>query len=169
MKPDYTKYTYLELLDALNCIDRKLYPERVKDINDELVNIVEKMKNVGFRFPFHGIPSQGFLDGGERPKNLWQKIKSIFNFSDKPIKVYGNIDASISEGANGSFSLTSVAAYMIEDKGFLSLILRGEFHHNDRETHEVARIKIDASNITRLKKLLEIAEADIQSCNLTTG
>jgi hypothetical protein len=168
MTPDFSKYTYFELLDALNSIDREKHPERVKEINEELINIVEKMENVGFRLPFHGIPAVEFIKE-ELPKGLWHKIKSVFNFSDKPLKVYGNIDASISEGESGRYNLTSVAAYMIEDKGFLNLVLRGQFYDNSREVHEEARIKINASNIARLKEMLTLAEADIKAKNLTSG
>ena len=168
MKPDFSKYTYFELIDALNNIDGEEYPERVKEINEELSNIVEKMKNVGFRLPFHGIPSAGFLR--DKPKRgLWHKLKSVFSSSDKPVKFYGNVDAGISEGEKGSYYLTSVAAYMIEEKGFLNLVLRGQYYNNSGEVHEEARIKINASNITRLKELLMVAEADIKERNLTSG
>ena len=166
MTPDYSKYTYFELLDTLNSIDREEHPERVKEINEELINIVEKMENVGFRLPFQGIPSAEFIKE-EPPKGLWHKIKSVFTFSDKPLKAYGNIDASISEGESGRYNLTSVAAYMIEEKGFLYLVLRGQFYDNNYELHEEARIKINASNVTRLKDILTLAEADIKTKNLT--
>jgi len=58
---------------------------------------------------------------------------------------------------------------MIEEKGFLNLVLRGQFYSNGREDHEEARIKINASNITRLKELLILVEADIKAKNLTGG
>lgn len=163
MNPDFSKYTYFELLDALRSIDSEKYPEKVKEINDELVNVVEKMKEVGFRFPFYGIPSEGFLGGGEHRKSFWNKLKSALGFStDNPIKNYGNIDASISGADHGSYNFTSVAAYMVEDKGNLSLVLRGQFYNTSSEAHEVARIKIDGSNISRLKDLLEVVQTDIE-------
>jgi len=165
MKPDYSKYTYFELLDSLESIDREAFPERIEEINNELINVVEKMKALGFRLPFFGIPSDGFLKDEKQPTNLWDKLKSAFSSSDKPIKIYGNFDASISGDDRGNYYLTAVAAYMIEEKGSLNLVLRGQYEDSENEFEEVSRIKLNASNITRLRHLLEVAEEDIKLKN----
>ncbi len=154
------------VLDCLNTIDRESYPERVEDIKKELENIVEKMDQLGLIFPFYGIPSDGFLEQKKGPKSLWEKVKSAFSCTDKPIKIYGNVDASISGGVMSNYSFSSVSAYLIEEGGMLKFVLRGESSDRNNDYIDVARIKVDASNVGRLRDLLERVEADIKSNNL---
>ena len=172
MNPDYSKYTYFELLDSLKNIDSDKHPERAErirsELKHELVNINKEFKALGLRFPSLGIPSDDFLIEEEQPKTLWERMKNAFSFADKPIKVYGDIDASISENSNGKYHLTTVAAYLTEEEGMLNLVLRGEQYGGiDPDALNVARIKICASNIGRLKELIEQVEADIRSRDLT--
>lgn len=173
MKPDYSKYTYFELLDALKNIDSEKHPQRAEQIRSglkiELVNLNEKINELGLRFPSLGIPSDDFIKE-ERPKTFWGKLKTAFSFSDKPIKIYGDIEASISENASGKYHLTTVAAYLTEEDGVLNLVLRGEQYGGiDPDNLNVSRIKICASNIGRLKELIMQVEADIQIQDLTSG
>ncbi len=173
MEPDYSKYTYFELLDVLENVDSEKYPERVdrlrKELKVELVNINESIQKLGLRMPLIGIPSDDFLKEEEQPKTFLQKLTSVFDDSEKPVKTYGNIDASISGKEAGKYHYEGVSAYMVEEDGALNLVLRGEYFHVISDTLEVARIKVNASNISRLMCLLEKSEADIKSKNLTSG
>jgi hypothetical protein len=162
MIPDFSKYTYFELLDSLKSIDRVAYPERVELIEKEL-------ELVRHKFPFLGIPTEGFLLD-ENPKSFWEKIKDAFS-GDKPVKVYGNIDAYVSEDPTGKFHASSVAAYLVEDYGNLNLVLRGSYQDSvyvDGGSGEV-RLKINASSMKRLKEVIEQVESDINKKDLTSG
>jgi hypothetical protein len=46
MEPDFSKYSIVELREALNSIDKKKYPERVVLINDRLNKLESDMKTL---------------------------------------------------------------------------------------------------------------------------
>ena len=161
MSPDFTKYTYFELLDALESIDRIAYPDRVKLIEQEL-------ELIRYKFPFLGIPTDGFRVNDET-ESIWKKMKEAL-CEDKPLKIYGNIEAEVSENNAGKFHTSSVSAYMVEEYGSLNLVLRGQYQDtlNVDSGGGVARLKINASNLNRLKDLLEEVESDLIRKDLTS-
>ncbi len=162
MTPDFSKYTYFELLDSLENVDRLSYPERAEVIEKEL-------ERISHRLPFLGIPTDDF-QVDEKPKSFWAKIKDMFS-GDKPVKIYGNIDAYVTEGPTGNFHASSVAAYLVEDYGKLNLVFRGSYQDStnvDRGGGEV-RLKINASSLERLKAIIEQVESDINRKDLTSG
>ena len=156
MKPDFTQYTYFELLDALKNIDRETYPDRVDVIRKEL----DSIKN---RFPFLGAPSDGFHKEDDS-KSFLDKVFSVFS-KDKPIKHYGGVDAYVSDFPAGKLHASSVSAYMIEDDEMLHFILRGYYQDGDGSSE--VRLKLNAAGLKRLKEVVEQAELDIRKSSLS--
>jgi len=158
MKPDFTKYTYFELIDALKNIDRNLYPESVEIIEKE----IDMLRH---RFPFLGTPGNEFKKD-VKTKSLWDKFLTAFA-EDDPVKEYGGIDAYVSAYPSGKLHASSVSAYMIEENGLLYLVLRG--YYGEGESHEAVRLKVNATGLKRLKEVIEQAEFDIRRKDLTSG
>lgn len=85
-KPDYKKYTYFQLLDCLEQVDRELYPDRFQEILTEIQYIQS-------RFPSVKYPKLYSEEDKENPISSF--FKKLLGVDNKKIKTYGSIEAAL--------------------------------------------------------------------------
>ncbi|MCJ8270744.1 MAG: hypothetical protein MJK04_15240 [Psychrosphaera sp.] len=149
MKPDFSQYTYFELMEALESVDRDAYPERVTEIRNEL-------EHVAARFPYVKVPSDSIEKMGDH-HGIWHKL-THFVTGEQTIKEYGNIEAYISRSGEISFSSHATTAALVDDRGHVKFVLHG--HHNDQEIG--MQIKMGPAGVKKLRDVLTHVIEDME-------
>ena len=154
--PNYKKYTDFELVDALDHIDSDAYPERAKEIEDEIYYLQS-------RFPPATTMQKRLSESVVKEKEgMFSKALSyLFPGRDKVVKSYGSIQAEISPDSDNPYQNQAVSVDLVMTDEIPKIKISGSYELS--ESYQDVSILLNQSGVERLKALIKKHENDLIS------
>jgi hypothetical protein len=152
--PDYKKYTYFELMDALDHIDIDLFPDRVKAIKEEIYYLQS-------RFPPSATQMSLLEEKSKAKEGFFEKLFiNWFSNGYRLVECFGSVQAEISSTSSDAYQEQCVSASMVEKDQQYKLKISGSDSWSD--SNQEVSVLLGPNGVSRLRLVLDKFENAIE-------